>query len=106
MKAYNITWDVDMDEALEKLDEMADKEAAEALQILFVRYINLTTEEKHDLAEDRFRHNFVDIAEFMGMPDEIEIPAGITDEKDVSDYISDLTGYCHKGFALDTDAAR
>ena len=34
------------------------------------------------------------------LPDEIEIPAGITDVEEISDYISDVTGFCHKGFLL------
>lgn len=34
------------------------------------------------------------------LPDEIEIPNGMTDEEDISDYISDETGFCHKGFEL------
>lgn len=32
---------------------------------------------------------------------EIEIPDGMTDEEEISDYISDVTGFCHKGFDLD-----
>lgn len=35
------------------------------------------------------------------LPTEIEIPEGMTDEEEISDYISDCTGFCHKGFALD-----
>lgn len=34
------------------------------------------------------------------LPKEIEIPEGMTDEKEISDYISDLTGFCHKGFMI------
>lgn len=34
------------------------------------------------------------------LPTEIDIPAGISDEEEISDYLSDLTGYCHKGFQL------
>ena len=34
------------------------------------------------------------------LPTEIEIPNDITDEDEISDYISDLTGFCHCGFAL------
>jgi hypothetical protein len=32
---------------------------------------------------------------------EIEIPEGMTDEEEISDYLSDVTGYCHKGFCLE-----
>lgn len=34
------------------------------------------------------------------LPTEIEIPEGMTDEEEISDYISDQTGFCHKGFEL------
>lgn len=34
------------------------------------------------------------------LPKEIEIPEDITDEDEISDYISDVTGFCHKGFEL------
>lgn len=33
------------------------------------------------------------------LPTEIEIPDGI-DVEDVADYLSDETGFCHKGFRL------
>ena len=34
------------------------------------------------------------------LPTTIELPEGMEDEDEISDYISDLTGYCHEGFAL------
>lgn len=34
------------------------------------------------------------------LPESIEIPEGMTDEEEVSDYLSEQTGYCHKGFVL------
>lgn len=42
--------------------------------------------------------------ELQFLPTEIEIPAGMEDESEISDYISNVTGFCHKGFVLDTDA--
>lgn len=35
------------------------------------------------------------------LPQEINIPDGMTDEDEISDYLSDTTGYCHKGFELE-----
>ena len=35
------------------------------------------------------------------LPTEIEIPNGMTDEDEISDYISEVTGFCHSGFELD-----
>ena len=35
------------------------------------------------------------------LPLEIEIPNTMTDLEDIADYISDITGFCHKGFELE-----
>lgn len=37
---------------------------------------------------------------FESLPQEIEIPDGMTDDDEISDYISDVTGFCHAGFEL------
>ena len=34
------------------------------------------------------------------LPKEIEIPNGMIDEDEISDYLSDVTGYCHEGYVL------
>lgn len=34
------------------------------------------------------------------LPTEIDIPDGMTDEDEISDYLSNVTGYCHCGFEL------
>ena len=38
--------------------------------------------------------------ELEGLPAEIEIPDGMEDEDEISDYLSDVTGFCHWGFEL------
>ena len=38
--------------------------------------------------------------ELEQLPTEIEIPDIIIDEEKISDYITEQTGYCHKGFEL------
>lgn len=35
------------------------------------------------------------------LPAEVELPEGMTDEDEISDYLSDQTGFCHKGFQLE-----
>ena len=37
------------------------------------------------------------------LPTEIDIPDGMEDDDEISDYISEVTGFCHKGYSLDTD---
>lgn len=34
------------------------------------------------------------------LPTEVNIPPELTDIDEISDYLSDLTGFCHKGFVL------
>lgn len=36
------------------------------------------------------------------LPSEIEIPAEMVDEDEISDYLSDFTGFCYKGFFLES----
>ena len=38
--------------------------------------------------------------ENIELPNEIEVPDKMTDEEEISDYITDETGFCHKGFEL------
>ena len=36
----------------------------------------------------------------VSLPSEIDLPDGMEDEEEITDYLSETTGYCHKGFAL------
>ncbi len=46
----------------------------------------------------------VDCAEDLdSLPKEVQIPAGMDDPDEISDYLSNLTGFCHKGFELRKD---
>lgn len=43
----------------------------------------------------------VDLAEDLdSLPKEVQIPDGMTDTEEISDYLSNLTGFCHRGFGL------
>lgn len=35
-----------------------------------------------------------------GLPQRVVLPEGMTDDDEISDYLSDLTGFCHYGFSL------
>ena len=41
------------------------------------------------------------IEDLETLPKEIIIPDGIEDLEDISDYISDTTGFCHLGFDIE-----
>jgi len=34
------------------------------------------------------------------LPIEMELPDGMEDEEEISDYLSEVIGFCHKGFCL------
>lgn len=42
-----------------------------------------------------------DLNDLYYLPQEIEIPDDMEDEDEISDYITDETGFCHKGFELE-----
>lgn len=106
MKVTNIEWAVDIDEALDYLISLSCEQAAESLNMSIEKYMAMTVQERREYAQDCFHHNRVNIAEFMNLPDEIAIPDNIIAEAAdyddainlVSDYISDITGFCHEGF--------
>lgn len=41
--------------------------------------------------------------ENIDLPDSIDIPDYMTDLDEISDYISDQTGFCHFGFEIEGD---
>ncbi len=44
-----------------------------------------------------------DLDVFLSLPNEIDIPDGMVDEDEISDYISNQTGWCHSGYELDME---
>lgn len=40
------------------------------------------------------------------LPKEIDIPDDLEDDDEISDYISDVTGFCHKGFIIDNEVEK
>ena len=45
----------------------------------------------------------IDEDENINLPTEVEIPSGLTDVEEISDWLSEEFEYCHKGFALYED---
>ena len=103
--AHNIQWDIDIDEAYERLDEMTAEKAAEELGIPADKYASMTTEERHDFAYGLWHHSPATLEEFMGLPDEVEVPEELGGPgeylgEDIADWLSDTFGFCHKGFVI------
>lgn len=100
MLVTNIQWDIDIEEVFEILDEMRVEKAAEAIDLPIDSYANMSTEERHDWAYDYFHHRSGALDEFMDLPKEIKIPKELKDEDDISDWLSDTYGFCHKEFTI------
>lgn len=43
-----------------------------------------------------------DTDDVLNLPNTIEVPVDMIDEEDISNYISEQTGYCHNGFSIMT----
>lgn len=74
MNAVDIEWDVDMNDVLDQLEEMS---IDELIAIIGNERLNA----------------------IMHLPNNVEIPEEIK-EAEISDYLSDITGFCHKGYKL------
>lgn len=112
MKAYNIDWDVDMEEVYEALDEMDDDEALDLLGISEEPYKNLSLSERHEYVDYLTVGAICDIHEkLFGLPVEVHIPEDVEhryheegdDPEVISDWLSNEYGYCHEGFRLDPE---
>lgn len=53
------------------------------------------TDIKWDTEDDEFSKE-----DIPSLPTEITIPEGLTDEEEISDYLSEKTGFCHFGFEI------
>ena len=100
MKAINILWDVDVCDVLDSLDNMCPSDGAKALDLQPEVYAKMTDAILEDYVQDLLDKDQLNLDKIMNLPDEIEIPENITDMDEISDYLSDQTGYCHKGFDI------
>lgn len=100
MKAINIDWYIDMEYALEILDNILIDNVVQILEISKEKYLNVTMEERHDFAEHLFRHCPAKLDEIVRLPNEINIPSELKIDEDIANYISDITGFYIKGFDL------
>ena len=104
--AYDINWDIDMDNIFSAFDEMTVEKASNILGIPCTTYSNMTTEERHDYIYDTYHHNRKSASELFDLPEEIEIPdvfeikSENDDMSDVTDWISDEYGWCINGYSV------
>lgn len=101
--AYNIEWDIDIDEVLDSLSLINEQERAKALDIPLDKYLAMSEEERRDYATSHFHHCPGALYDYLGLPAEVTIPEKITENEDITDWLSDKFGYCLYGYVLSTD---
>ena len=100
----NIDYVIDIDQALEKLDDMTAEKAAEALEIPKDQYANMHTNERHDYARDLWHHSPATLEEFMEAPKSIELPDPLSqdwDEETVTDWLTEETGFNFDNYEIE-----
>lgn len=100
LKAVEIQWDIDRDEVYERIYSTAPKDVAVLIGMAPEAFEELSAEDRRDVAYDKFRHCPALLDDFMGLPDEVDIPPELTDSEDISEWLSDKYGFCHEGFQL------
>ena len=104
--AYDIDWDVDINEIYEAFEKMTIYDAAKELCITADTYADMKTVDRHEIIRDKLHHNRINAAEILGLPDEVKIPGffGLKSEKDdteeVTDWLSDVYGYCINNYKV------
>lgn len=96
MKAYDIEWVVSDLEIFEKLDELPTEDAAEILGLSSQAYDDMTDEERHDAALEYFHRRHESCrADFVGLPEEVELEDAIfgsLDKEDIIDWLEQQYG--------------
>ena len=61
---------------------------------------SMTEMEETNMKATNIEWDVDELEDLEYLPTEIEIPDGMKDEEEISDYISDETGFCHNGYVL------
>ena len=104
--AYEIDWDIDKEEIIEKISELSDEEAAQILGIAIERFIKMSKEDIKDSFMSKFHRQPGALDDLFGLPQEIKIPTSFNieseddDMSEVTEWISDEYGYCINGYQV------
>lgn len=100
MKAVNIDWDTDEQEATEDvLDYASKKEIADLLGAETYEIENMNEDDLYDFIRDAFHHYPGLMDDYFGLPSSVDIPNNV-DEDDIADWLSNIYGSCIRGFDL------
>lgn len=109
LKISNIDWNIDMDEVMEKLDELNETETLKVLgydETLSDRWKKASDAVRMDMAESTFRHCPGLLYDFLELPESLELSDEYDKDQDVVDYLSDKYGYCINSLSIETVITR
>lgn len=107
MYAYDIYWDVDMEEVLDIVDALTPKGIETHLEINSTVYQSMNEDQKHGFVYGKFRHCPALLDRLLELPDKVRIPEVLAEEyrkskdaSDITEYLSDVYGYCINGYNI------
>lgn len=102
MKAINIEWDIDIDDAIQELNDKPIEEAAQILNTPKDKYTRMNTTERENYAYDLLRKSPYTLKKIMGLPNEVTIPESMENDTDeeITDWLSYEYEYCIKSYEL------
>lgn len=104
VRAKNIEWNIDIDDAIDTLNGFTCRQASEQCGIPAAVWADMNEVERYNYAYDYFRHCPGALDDLMGLPDEVDIPSGLTDEEDVTNWLSDTYGFFIEGYTLSKES--
>lgn len=108
MYAYEIYWDVDMEEVYELFDvTMTPMEASKILKINPMLYLEMNADQRHGCIYSKVHHCPALLDQLLGLPERVLIPEVLakryrktSDASDITEYLSDVFGYCINGYSI------
>lgn len=90
---------------LVKLSAVMDEPKIMEMMNAHMNALNNPLQLKHRMKRNRkathIQWDVDDLEDLELLPTEIDIPDDMTDMEEISDYITDQTGFCHKGFIVE-----
>ena len=102
MIAKNIKWDIDKHDATEfLLDSFTVKEIADFLKIDEQKLNNLSDDDLYDKVTEELENKPEHYNELYDLPDSVEIPEDLTDEDDITEWLTNQYEFCVKSYNLE-----
>ena len=99
LTATQIDWDVTTEEIRERLKKLPTNEREDWFG---EETVSMNMDEFEEVALEVFHHSPGLLDDFLELPTSVNIPHGITEKEDITDWLSDTYGYCINEYRLET----